>query len=180
MLSYSIVLLLMTCMYKRARTDECSKIGLFPGIAKDRGVLYMGRILQLNIEVPSTCDAGVACANACSEDSAEWNFIEFRRVSMHLLYLIFQETGRGIICMCFISLTTPSIQTSWLMYHGFIFEGALVNNGKHISLMTLVNPSSPVGNYYFYFCLRYHFLFICTIDVSLHRFIYIYANDTFV
>ncbi len=139
-----IVLLLMTCMYKRARTDDCSKIGLFPGIAKDRGVLLKGRILNLIIEAPSICDAGVACANACSEDSAEWNFIEFRRVSLLLLYLIFQETGRGIICICYIILTTPSIQTSWLMYHGFIFEGVLVNNGKHISVTTLDYPSSPL------------------------------------
>ncbi len=129
-----IVLLLMTCMYKRARTDDCSKIGLFPGIVKDRGILSKGKLLKLNIEVLSTCDAGVACATACSEDSAESNFIEMRRVSMHLLYVVFQETGRGIICMCYITLKKPSIQTSWLMYHGFIDEGALVNDGKHISV----------------------------------------------
>ncbi len=81
--SLLIVQLQMTFMYERARTDDCSKIGLFPGIAKDRGVLLKGRILNLNIEVPSVCDAGVVCANACSEDSAKWNFIEFRKVSMN-------------------------------------------------------------------------------------------------
>ncbi len=82
--------------------------------------------------------------------------------------------------MCYITLRTPSIQTSWLMYHGFIAEGALVNNGKHIFIMMLVNLSSPLENYFFYFCVRYHFLFICTIDVRLHRFIYIYAKEIFV
>ncbi len=86
---------------------------------------------------------------------------------MPLLYMVFRETGRGIVCMCYITLKTPSIQSSWLMFHGFIAEGVLVNNGKHISVTTLVNPSSPL-------------LFICTIDVRLHRFIYIYAKDIFV
>ncbi len=138
--SLLIVQLLMTYMYERAPTDDCSKNGLFPGIAKDRGVLYKGRILKLNIEVPSTCDAGVACANACSKDAAEWNFIKMRRVSLLLLYLVFQETGKGVMCMCYITLRTPCIQTSWQMYHGFIAEGALVNNGKHISVTPLVNP----------------------------------------
>ncbi len=66
----------------------------------------------------------------------------FRRVSMNLLYLIFQEAGRRIIFMCYITLKTPSIQTSWLMYHGFIAEGVFVNNGKHISVTTLDYPSS--------------------------------------
>ncbi len=135
--SLLIVQVLMTCMYKRAHAEDC---GLFPGIAKDRGFLLKGKILHLNIEVPSACDAGMACANACSEDSAEWNFIEMRCVSILLLYLVFQETGRGIVCMCYITLKTPSIQSSWLMYHGFIAEGVLVNNGRPISVMTLVNP----------------------------------------
>ncbi len=76
----------MTCMYKRGRADDCGKNGLFPGVAKDRGFLSKGKILHLNIEVPSTCDAGVAWSNACSEDSAEWTFIEMRWVSMPLLY----------------------------------------------------------------------------------------------
>ncbi len=88
--SLLIVQLLMICMYKRARADDCGKNGLFPGIAKDRGFLLKGKILHLNIDVPSTCDAGVACATACTEDSADWNFIEMRRVSMHLFYVVFQ------------------------------------------------------------------------------------------
>ncbi len=81
--SLLIVQLLMTYMYERARADDCGKNGLFPGIAKDRGFLSKGKILHLNIKVPSTCDAGIVCANSCSEDSAKWNFIEFRKVSMN-------------------------------------------------------------------------------------------------
>ncbi len=141
--SLLIVQLLMTYMYERARTDDCSKNGLFPGIAKNRGFLSKGKILHLNIEVPSTCDAGLVCANSCSQDSSKWNFIEFRMVSMIYIYLIFHVADRKIICMCYITLKTPSIQTAWSMYHGFIAEGALVNNGKHILVMTLVKPLSP-------------------------------------
>ncbi len=81
--SLLIVQLLMTCMYKRARADDCGKNGLFPGIAKDRGFLLKGEVLHLSTEVPSTCDAGVVCANTCSKDSAKWNFMEFRKVRMN-------------------------------------------------------------------------------------------------
>ncbi len=112
-------------MNERARADDCSKRGLCPGIVKLR-------ILRLNVEIPLTCFAGVAGANACSEDSAEWNFFEMRWLSMLLLYVIFQETGRGILCMCYITLKTPSFQTSWFMYHGFISEGEWSENvNKH-------------------------------------------------
>ncbi len=47
--------------------------------------------------------------------------------------------------MCYLTLRTPSIQTAWSMYHGSIAEGALVNNGKHISVATLVNPLSSLN-----------------------------------
>ncbi len=67
------------------------------------------------------------------------------------IYLIFQEAGRGIICLCYVTLKTPSIQTAWSMYHGFIAEGALVNNGKQIYLTTLAYPLSPLENYFFLF-----------------------------
>ncbi len=115
--SLLIVQLLMTCMYKRGRADDCGKNGLFPGIAKDRGVLSKGKILHLNTKVPSTCDAGVVCANSCTEDSAKWNFIEFRRVSMNF--------------------ACPDLSGGWQRDHMYVLHN--LENAIHPNLMVDVS-----------------------------------------
>ncbi len=79
------------------------------------------------------------------------------------------------------------------MYHGFIAEGALVNNGKHISATTLVNPTSPLEHYFLIsalviiFCLYAQSVVACTVsfiftqkiflfEVNFNHVLYIYRN----
>ncbi len=74
-------LLLILSTGKCAQGDDCSKNGLFPGIAEDRGALSWGKTVTIYDVLVSTCGAGVRCRTSCFNNSFGWNFIEVRKVS---------------------------------------------------------------------------------------------------
>ncbi len=79
-LQLSTILLIMSTG-KCAQGDDCSKNGLFPGIADDRGALSWGKTVTIYDMLPSTCGAGVRCRTSCFNNSFIGNFIEVRKVS---------------------------------------------------------------------------------------------------
>ncbi len=64
-----------------AQGDDCSKNGLFPGIAEDRGALSRGETVIIYDMLLSTWGAGLRCRDSCFNNSFGWNFIEVRKVS---------------------------------------------------------------------------------------------------
>ncbi len=86
------VLLLVLFKGKCAQTDICSKSGLLPGIARDRGTFPKGKSLILNEVGPSACGDWMGCKSICFG----WNYVEVRVVS-HLRAL-FSNIGYGKDC----------------------------------------------------------------------------------
>ncbi len=129
-----IALLSMIYMSICHESDDCSKLGLFPGFAKHRDTPPTATVtIILYADVQTACDASAHCARACFNDSSPWNFIEIRWVSAFWRYLSFKETARKIVCSCFLQLDAPIIQYSPLWHYGYISDGEVVTDGKNIA-----------------------------------------------
>ncbi len=121
-----IVLLLVVFIGESAQTDICSKHGLFPGIARDRGTLSKGTVTLNDVDL-STCDNGARCKNICLNNTYGWNFIEMRVVSHCPALLVNLEYGHDFLVRVFYHFESADhsvliIRLSWVHQRGCISD----------------------------------------------------------